>query len=97
MNTQQYIIYTLGDQSLLALAFITEIANEENVNITILPVDVIRIKSEAPNISISDRINAIVPIIGNYRETLKELLKNKGIPNYHQIIIQEILDSTSLK
>jgi len=89
MNTQRYLINTYGDQCLMALVFITEIPHEENANITIAPVNVMRMEGDIPNISISDHINAVVSIVDDYKETLTKLLNDKGIPTHHDIIIQK--------
>ena len=96
MNTQGYLIQTLGDQSLIALAFITEIPNEKNANITIALVNVMHMEEAISNISISDHINAIRPIVDNYSKTLKKLLNDKDIPMHHEIVIQKIPDPISL-
>ncbi|RRJ95181.1 hypothetical protein Ga0100231_013560 [Opitutaceae bacterium TAV4] len=90
MNTTRYLIHTLGDQSLTALAFVTEMPNSNMARITILPVDLMRPQAAAPIISLSKNITEDVLISGTHEKMCAAILKKAGIPTHHQLIFQKI-------
>jgi len=96
MNTTRYLIHTLGDQSLTAIAFVTENTKSNTARITILPVNLIRPLDADPIISLSEQIMGEVPITSTHEKLCAAMLKKAGIPNHHQLIFQKVPEPMSL-
>ncbi len=90
MNTTRYLIHTLGDQSLMALAFVIEYPTLNKANILILPVNLIRSAGEPPIISLSEKISEDVPLLGTHECMCLEVMRKAGIPGHHQVIFHKV-------
>jgi hypothetical protein len=91
----RYLVHTIGDQSLLAIAFVTEDAVSSSANIVILLVDLMRPKDALPIISFSDKISKEVSKSGTHESMCAAVLKEAGIPSHHQVIFTKIPEPMS--
>jgi|GEM_PF-3363018 len=96
MKTTRYLIHTLGDQSLTALAFITEKPNSNVASVSILPVNLIRPESLSPIIELSDRITEEVAITDTHENMCHKILIANGIPNHHKLVFQKVPELITL-
>ena len=97
MNTTRYLIHTFGDQSLTAIAFVTEIPETNKARITILPVNMIRPQGAEPIISLSETIMGELQITTTHEKLCAALLKQAGIPQHHQLIFQKVPEPMRLE
>jgi hypothetical protein len=90
MNTTRYLIHTIGDQSLTAIAFVTEIPSSNTARVTILPVNLMRPQAADPIISLSAQITEDVPMTNSHEKMCAAILKKAGIPNHHQLLFHKV-------
>ena len=90
MNTTRYLIHTIGDQSLTAIAFVSENASSNTARITILPVNLIRPQAADPIISVLEQITEEVPNTNIHETMCAAILKKAGIPNHHQLMFHKV-------
>jgi hypothetical protein len=97
MKTTRYLIHTLADQSLMALAFVIENPTSNNASIIILPVSLMRPQDAAPIISLDKKISEDIPNTDTHENMCVAVLRKAGIPNHHQVIFYKVPEPMSLK
>jgi hypothetical protein len=90
MKTTRYLVHTSGDQSLLALAFVTEDAAAGTADILILPVNLMRPADAPPIVDFSAKLTKKLRISGTHESMCEAVLKESGISPRHQMIFYKI-------